>query len=230
MQRDNLYHEIEHLNSKGDNKTTIPVSLEIGEESEISNLKIQARILWPALGFPSVISPNSSSSSSPMLDGDACKCICVLLLSNQKYLSKADAAKYLRYVPWEERSRRHIPAGQTGSFAASDIQVRNELPGPKLTIPGWKDLHGTGISFGGDREGENGIAVKLANYVKNFYSKNGLQYLHEIRVFEKVSAQLKEGQYNLFWNSENLKENAPSAEIKLLLDQYALPKRQNTEL
>jgi hypothetical protein len=226
MHRDNLYHEIRQLNYDSE---TVPTSLKMRKEGE-RKTKIQARILWPALGFPAVISPRERSTSTPMRDGDASKCICVLLLSNQKNLSKADAARYLRYTSWEQRSRRHIASGHTGSFAETDIEVRNELSPQKLTLPGWKDLHGTGISFGGNRDGENGVTVKLSDFVKNFYAKNGLQYLHEIRIFEKASAQLKDGQYNLFWNSDSLNENEPSAEMKLLLDRYALPKRKQTDL
>jgi hypothetical protein len=71
---------------------------------------VRARILWPALGFPAVIAPRARPSDV----ADATRCICVLLLSNCKTLSKADAARYLRYVPWAQRTRRHIPAGQPG--------------------------------------------------------------------------------------------------------------------
>src|SRR5262245_24433972 len=77
---------------------------------------VRARILWPALGFPAVIAPRTPPSTSPFVEGDATRCICVLLVSNRKALSKAEAARYLRYVPWSRRGRRHIPAGQPGSF------------------------------------------------------------------------------------------------------------------
>jgi hypothetical protein len=230
MQRDILSNEIAHLNPGKDAEAANPSSLKMRKESGAGKTKLQARIVWPALGFPAVISPRQNSTSTPMKDGDASKCICVLLLSNQQYLSKEDAARYLRYVPWEDRSRRHIAAGQTGSFAETDIEVKNDFPDQKLTGLKWKDLHGTGISFGGTHTGGNAITVKLADYVKNFYGKNGLLYLHEIRIFERVSAQLKDGQYNLFWNSDSVQENAPSAEIKLLLDRYALPKREKDVL
>jgi hypothetical protein len=222
MHRDKLYYEILQLNTDSE---TSPLTKAGGR----SKTKIDARILWPALGFPAVISPNPNSKSSPIMDGDASKCICVLLLSNQKYLSKEEAAGYLRYVPWEDRNRRHIATGETGSFAETDLEVRNDLSRP-FARHGWKDLHGTGICFGGVGDSsKNGITVKLADYVRKFYDKNGMKYLHEIRIFEDVSAKLKEGQYNLFWNSESLNENAPSVEMKLLLDRYAKPKRENSE-
>lgn len=128
MLRDHLYHEIKQLNPDSE---TAPITLRMRKEGE-TKTKIQARILWPALGFPPVISPSEASISTPMSDGDATKCICVLLLSDQKYLSKAEAARYLRYVPWDEPSRRHIGAGQTGSFEETDIEVKNDLPGKNL--------------------------------------------------------------------------------------------------
>lgn len=187
---------------------------------------VRARILWPAFGFPAVIAPKDSPSASQMLDCDACRCICVLVLSNRKYLSKEEAARYLRYVPWAERDRRHIPAGQTGSFAEVDLAVRNDVKEPKLTLPGWRDSLAVGIAFGGNRDGENGITVSLAHYVRNFYRKQGLEYLHEIRISEEASKQLRDGIYNLFWNNEVPNEKAPSDEMKLLLDLFAFPRRK----
>jgi len=224
MERDKLYHEIEQLYF---DREVVPTTLRMRKDE---TRKVRARILWPALGFPAVISPDARSTGTPLADGDARTCICVLLLSDQKFLSKEDAANYLRYVSWDDRSRRHIPAGHQGSFAARDIEVRNDSGSPGLRMPGWKDVHGFGIAFGGNRDGEHGVTVKLADYVKNFYQRSGLQYLHEIRIYERASAQLQDGRYNLFWNSDDTKEEAPSPELKLLLDRYALPKRQSLAL
>jgi hypothetical protein len=98
-----------------------------------------------------------------MLDADATRCICVLLLSNRRTgLSKAEAAKYLRYVPWAERGRRHIPPGQPGSFAEVELSVRNDLTGKSFVLPGASsDGYGQLLAFGANRDGENGITVNL---------------------------------------------------------------------
>jgi hypothetical protein len=189
--------------------------------------KLNARILWPALGFPAVIAPKPNGSVSQIMDSDATRCICILLISNLKYLSKTDVSKYLRFVPWKERGQHFIQQGQKGSFAETDIAIVNDVAGAKLTLPGWKDSLGTGISFGGNKNGENAITVKLSDYVRNFYTKSGMPYLHEIRINEQVSGQLQDGQYNIFWNNENPGDDVPSAEMKLLLDKFALPRRQN---
>src|SRR5690349_5152143 len=58
-------------------------------EREAAPTQVRARILWPALGFPAVIAPRAR----PADVADATRCLCVLLLSNQKTLSKADAAR-----------------------------------------------------------------------------------------------------------------------------------------
>jgi hypothetical protein len=210
------------------------------EGAEVTSLKmrkdpyVNARILWPALGFPAVIQPRETGD-----DSDATHCICVLLLSERQYLSKSEAARHLRIVPWAQRSRRYIAAGQAGSFLETDLSVRNDLPFPKtgqqesmkLTMPGWKDnfgpngASGTGISFGGNRDGENGLTVKLADEVLSFYTGLGLKYLHEIRLSSRATLQLSTGQYQLFWNNDRPGENSMSAEMKLLFVKYAFPRR-----
>ena len=53
---------------------------------------LQVRILWPALGFPAVIAPRSNAMGTPLADGDATRCISLLVLSNWKYLGKEDVA------------------------------------------------------------------------------------------------------------------------------------------
>jgi len=183
---------------------------------------VRARILWPALGFPAVIAPRNPPAESAMSQCDATRCICVLLLSDRRYLSKEEAARYLRYVPWPERGRRHIPVGQIGSFAEVDLEVKND----GLLIPGKKDDFAIRIAFGGNRDGNNVIAVDLAKYVKDFYAQRGMSYMHEIRISEAASGQLKDGQYHLFWNNEVPNEKVPSDEMTLLLRDYARPLRQ----
>jgi hypothetical protein len=188
---------------------------------------ILARILWPALGFPAVITPQlATATSSPLSDSNASRCICVLLLSNRKFLGKEDVAPYLRYVPWAERGRRHLPDGQTGAFDVFDIAVRNDAGQPSLVLPKSKDRHGEMIVFGGDKNGAGSIIVTLANHVRDFYREHGLKYLHEIRISEAFSKTLPEGQYHLFWNNRSTVENAPSDELQLLLREHARPLRE----
>ena len=148
---------------------------------------VRARILWPALGFPAVIAPRAQPPTSGEEEiGNATRCICVLVASDSPILSKADAARYLRYVPWQQRGRRHLPAGGPGSFAETDLEVRSHERRP-MTTAGPRDLHGELISFGGDRGNHNGITASLSDAVKGFYQQSGLKYLYEIRVSERRS-------------------------------------------
>ena len=111
---------------------------------------LQVRILWPALGFPAVIAPRSNATGTPLADGDATRCISLLVLSNWKYLGKEDAAKHLRYVRWKDRGRRHIAEGAEGSFRWEDIEVRNDAGSPGLLHFEPKDVLGELIGWGGD--------------------------------------------------------------------------------
>ncbi len=182
---------------------------------------IKARILWPALGFPAVIAPRANASKDP-LDGDATRSICVLVLSDKKDLTREDAARLLRYTLWTQRRRRNMKAGAPGSFAAGDLVVRNSLAkiGPEDDTK-----LAEAFQFGSNRNGQNAVCVSLARYVRRFYQQQGLDHLHEIRVSEAASAGLAEGQYQLFWNKEEVDENKPSDEMSLLLDRFAGPRR-----
>src|SRR5258706_8851223 len=97
---------------------------------------VQARILWPALGFPAVVAPRRGRSGSPFSDSDCTRCITVLVVSNQQSLSKEEASRFLRYVPWAERGRRHIAAGGANAFREDELAVRSEQGPIKLTFPG----------------------------------------------------------------------------------------------
>jgi len=187
---------------------------------------VKARILWPALGFPAVIAPRDKPSTSPFVDGDATRCICVLVLSNRKYLSKAEAARYLRYVPWSQRGRRHILSGQAGSFREEELAVRNDEKEPRLVVTRPKDSHGELVAFGGNKGGRNGIVASLGKCVREFYRQEGLEYLHEIRVYEAATGRLEDGLYHLFWNNEEANENVPSEEMRLLIEKFARPRRE----
>src|SRR5262249_25404437 len=154
-------------------------------------------------------------------------CICVLLLSSKPYLSKEEAARSLRYVPWAERGRRHIPPGHGGAFAEEELAVRNDVKEPRLTLPNAKDGLAEIIVFGGNADGQNRASVTLANRVRDFYRKVGLAHLHEIRVSEEASGRLRDGLYQLFWNNQAANEKAPSDEMALLLQKFARPRREN---
>jgi hypothetical protein len=180
---------------------------------------IRARILWPALGFPAVISPQAGSSSKPF-DTDTSRGLCVLILSNSPTLAPGDAAQYLRVVPWSQRARRKISTGQAGTFNAADMDVREVQLWPV------KDDQCDGVVFGGTgRDKKNPITVGLSRNIREFYSKNGLHYLHEIRLSESASAKLAEGQYQLFWNND-APEGESSDEMKLLIEAFAKPQRR----
>lgn len=187
---------------------------------------VRARILWPALGFPAVIAPRRTPATSPFMQGDATRCVCVLIASDRAQLSKAEAARYLRCVPWAQRSRRHIPAGQPGSFREEELDVHNadRAPGLRPTPP--QDRLGSLVSFGENADGGNGIAANLAKRVRDFYRQQGLAHLHEIRIYEHATAALSDGTYHLFWNNASPGENAPSDELALLLQRFARPRRE----
>lgn len=199
---------------------------EVFEQQVETAGRIAARILWPALGFPAVIAPRPTGPDDPLASSPT-RAICALVLSNRKYLSKEDAARYLRIVTWTDRTRRDVAAGPESSFSPSEIQVRNDAAG------GWQQLTRSqsdklsqAVVFGNDRDGNNGIVVSLARRVREFYRKQGLAYLHEIRVSESASARLRDERYHLLWNSEAADEHKPSDEMRLLVDAFARPRRK----
>src|SRR5262245_23537712 len=114
--------------------------------------RIPARILWPALGFPAVIAPDSTSPYS-----DATNSICVLLLSKKSHISKQQAADHLRVVPWNQRHARSDDKGQ--SFTKDEVEVRSDADrvmnpmamGLSRAIPP-TDKHGVVFDWGYDLE------------------------------------------------------------------------------
>jgi len=185
---------------------------------------VRARILWPALGFPAVVKPGDrpSGSNASLRDGDATKCICVLVLSDKRQLTSQDAANNLRCVAWSERGRRRIAAN---TFAPGDIVVRSDTGGGQIAMTGRMDGFGAHLRFGGNARGEHGIVACLADRVRRVYRDAGLAYLHEIRVSESATARLRDGQYHLFWNNAAMGDAAPSDEMSLLVAAHARPAR-----
>lgn len=175
------------------------------------------RILWPALGFPAVIAPRPVPGAFAGQHS-----ICVLLLSDRATLTAQDAARHLRVVPWVGRTRRNIERGQPGSFSAAELTVRSDAPRSILTRP-QKDDRADAVVFGGDRY-EDSIVVSLSRAVRTFYATQGLRHLHEIRVSEKASARLKDGQYHVFWSGSS--GAGHSDEMRMLIDKFAVPRRR----
>jgi len=192
---------------------------------EDRNTPVHARILWPALGFPAVIAPRPKPGESAMSDSDAAHTLCVLVISDQQYLSNADAARYLRIVPWAQRGRRFIAAGQPGSFAEIDLEVHNDDPKRPLLEDVRDDARSDLATFGADRDGVNGIRATLARRVREIYAPQHLRFLNEIRVNERALSALADGRYQVFWNNQQPTEQAPSDEMALLLQAFARPRR-----
>lgn len=186
---------------------------------------LQARILWPALGFPATIAPRALASGSPFKTSDATRCVTLLALTNRAILSAADVARGLRYVPWAGRGRRNLPAGASASFDEDEIEIQGETSKRGFAVPDHKDSFGELIAFGGDADAQRSVVVTLANRVRDFYRSAGLGFLYEIRISERASARLADGLYHLFWNNAGPGEDAPSDEMALLLQQFARPRR-----
>jgi predicted MPP superfamily phosphohydrolase len=129
-------------------------------------------------------------------------------------------------VPWAERGRRYIPPGAAGSFKEEDLTVRNDQGAIKLTFPGPADDRGVLLSFGGDKDGANSIFGDVSKRVLEIYRREGLFFLHEIRVSESATDRLLTGLYQLFWNNASAREDAPSDELQLLMTSFATPRRQ----
>lgn len=195
-------------------------------ESAAPSGSVRVRILWPALGFPATIAPRpQATAGNPFKLSDATRCITLLVLSDRSNLPKEEVARALRYVPWSGRGRRNLPAGLGRSFAADEIEVLDDARKPGLALPDSKDSFGELIPFGGDADGERSVVVILAKRVRDFYSAAGLRHLHEIRISEQASARLADGAYHLFWNNQATGEDVPSDEMRLLLEQFARPRR-----
>jgi subtilisin family serine protease len=205
------------------------------QETSLAMRPVRARILWPALGFPSVINPTNAESASSGSGDNATNSICVLLLADHPTLTPQRVATYLRYVPWSDRGRRHLDDQEDGKFRAEDITVSSNLKLLEWKISSNVKQFGRIIRFGADNYGNNGILATLSNDVTDFYSqtrvengktKDGLKFLYEIRVSKAASGKLKDGQYHLFWNNEDKNEDALSDEMKFLLLHHGDPVRR----
>jgi hypothetical protein len=188
---------------------------------------VPARILWPALGFPAVIAPGGKEHA------DSAQRICLLVLCDRdpkrRPLSKADVARHLRIVPWADRHKRFLPTrekGGTNAFIEEEIEVHKpkEIGGKDNLTELWSFASDIDAAEGID-DGENGIRVGLAKFVRQFYAKQGLKYLYEVRVSQEASAGVGTGLHHLFWiNPDSTHdESKRSAEMDTLLEAYAKP-------
>jgi hypothetical protein len=200
-----------------------------GSQNTYKPKRIPARILWPALGFPAVISPGDSSKSD-----DASTCVVGVIMSNRRKITSKEAADHLRFVPWEQRRTRCLPSGTANGFTEDEIDVRSggdESPknpyGIVVTEGFNRDQFGLQLYFGYDTNFKNGFSVCLSDYVRKKYESWGYYYLHEVRASRAASSRLGPGQYNLFWiNAESTDtEDNISDEMALLIKKFAMPRR-----
>jgi hypothetical protein len=202
------------------------------QEESKSNDSARVRILWPALGFPSVIAPRSPAARAKA-GSDASRYVSVLLLASRA-LTPADVAHQLRCVTWNNRWQRHVPEGASfGTFKPTDIAVRVDSKATPITLPTPDNRLTALVGFGGGVGEKSSIVGGLSREVLDFYMKKlpkseQLPFLHEIRISEDASNLLPDGQYQLFWNNDKPTQDAPSDEMRLLIDYHAQSLRERT--
>lgn len=189
-----------------------------------------ARILFPALGFPAMIAPGSGASGN---ERDPSRCLTLLILSRRP-LSKADVARHLRWVPWNQRHTRWLPDaehGGTNAFREEEIEVRgnilSESQGRMFPRYFGQDRHTQLYTAAGDDEGYGGMGLGLSRDVRRFYWRRGMRHMNEVRIYESACTRLPEGMLNLFWINPNRSddENDRSQEMDLLLEEFAVSSR-----
>ena len=200
-----------------------------GSKNTYKPRHIPARILWPALGFPAVISPGDSSKSD-----NATNSVSVVLVSTRPTITPKQAADHLRFVPWNQRRTRFLPTGTANGFTEDEIEVRSSpdswetsLKKPGIVTP-FADEFALQLYFGYDASRENGFHAGVSRRVLKLYSEWGYPYLHEVRVSRAASSRIGPGQYNLFWISANPNDTDAqiSDEMALLIREHATPTRK----
>jgi hypothetical protein len=202
----------------------------VAEESQLSGdeFPVLTRILWPALGFPAVITPSANPKKDATLDVDSTRCLTLLVLTNTSKFPANEVAKRLRVVPWSARTRRHIAEKEAGSFSAEDIVVRADQPGNKLTLPQPRDATEQLIGFGEGAGPINRTIVNLSTTVRKIYKGWGMEFLYEIRLSEAATARLGQGQFHVFFNNLKTTKNDPSDEMTLLIRLGAQRRAEDT--
>jgi len=158
---------------------------------------IEARIVWPALGFPEVVAPQCSFQ--------------LLILSKKSDLSKQDVARHLRYAAWPERRTRYFDSygvrfnpAVKGGFSIDEITIK------PATVHRQDDLVQV-LDF-----------ANLALWFREFYKDNGLPHLFQVTI-QTEADHLPVGQYNLFWVNRGLTSDVQhtiSEELKFLKDRF----------
>jgi hypothetical protein len=167
----------------------------------------QARILWPALGFPEVVTAGPGQDSATAID--------ILFVSEvpPSQMTAEIVAHHLRYVPWSDRHTRYQEPHPGNSFLASQIEVK-EVP----IVAGDALSHQLHFAHGGVQAG-------LAKSVLSFYKKAGLEYLYEARVAAAASfgSPTKMVQYQLFWINRKRSDTSRhiSDEMRMLIEKHA---------
>ena len=183
---------------------------------------IAARILWPALGFPAVVSPSERPSPATTSEGDATTCVCVLIACNRQKLSSEDAARHLRCVPWAQRGRRHIAAR---SFKASDLSVRSDV--------GSRSDHAGGTQGRVRRAHPVRRQCAAAERGRRAAGGESAQLLPQRRPRSSARDPTEPGGNRTaaarpappVLEQPGTSEAAPSDEMKLLVDRFARPRR-----
>lgn len=188
----------------------------------------QARILWPALGFPEVLSAGGGDAASGK--------ICVLFLCEvpPAKMTPEIVARHLRCVPWAQRHTRYQDPRPDNSFLPSQISVQ-EVPVVA------SDALNEQLHFFSGR-----VRVGLAKAVRNLYRQAGLPYLYEARISTANetrdpfaggsggngatgsgaaggASKLAPGRYQLLWINRRRSdtEQDPSDEMRLLVERHA---------
>ncbi|GMU81663.1 MAG: hypothetical protein AMXMBFR47_15340 [Planctomycetota bacterium] len=182
---------------------------------------VRARILWPAVGFPAVIHPQSGGAGDT---SDPTRCLWLLVVSNKENLHKGDVARHLRWAAWDKRHTRWSEAAeQGGEFAFQEEELNVTRPVDERS----KSRLTKVIKFAHVKGDERGIVVGLSKFVLDFYASYGLKYLHQIQVYEYAAARLAPhaaaNPVNLYWVNRNRNDTPRerSAEMDLLIEEFA---------
>jgi predicted MPP superfamily phosphohydrolase len=166
-----------------------------GTRNVITLKYIEARILYPALCYPEIVTSNDSFS--------------IFLISKEAGLEKniERVAYFFRYTTWDNIHCRFLPQKQTqkgGGFDATEIKVES------IQFPSKQEKYVYALKN-----------FNLSKFVLHFYMSKGYKYLYELIVTPK--SKLAQGMYHLFWKNkggEKAKDDPISAEMKFLLDNF----------
>lgn len=209
-------------------KSSSIISISRGLSNTLNYYHVKARILWPALGFPEVIGPETSQNATSFIH--------LLILTDRnpadqkQRLKNIDVARHLRYVPWKDRHRRYLYPNPGNSFppdpgkCSFPVNAIAEIKEVRLSQKDSNSLVNK-IEFA-----QKSLIGGLSKFVLDFYANSpiNLKYLYEITIkvtFNKSSgSKPKIDLYNLFWNDRQhyKKPEDISAEMFILKHYFAL--------